>query len=155
MKSIETKKALEKTRRICSQQEQCSHDIRLKLERWGVSPEDSEKIITLLKEEKFINDSRYSESFVIDKFRMNKWGKKKIEYALRQKNISPDQIESALEKIDPEEYVDILRRELQKKSKGLKAKNQYDLKGKLFRFAQSKGFENELIYKIINECIRE
>ncbi len=155
MNTIQAKKTLEKTRLICSQREQCSHDILKKLERWGISEETSEKIISQLEKEKFIDHSRYCGFFVADKLRINKWGKKKMEYALRQKNIAPVQIESALEKIDPEEYIDILRNELRKKRRGLRGKNLFDLKGKLFRFAQSKGFESELIYSTIEECLRE
>jgi regulatory protein len=155
METIQDKKALEKTRRICSQKEQCSHDILLKLERWGISSETSRKIIAQLEREKFIDHSRYCEFFVADKLRINKWGKKKIEYVLRQKSIAPVLIESALEKIDPDEYLTILKTEIGKKRRGIKAKNQYDLKGKLFRFAQSKGFETELIYTVIEECISE
>ncbi len=155
MNSIQAKKALEKARLICSQKEQCSYDILKKLERWGISNETAGKIIARLEMEKFIDHSRYCTFFVADKLRINKWGKKKIEYALRQKNIPPDKIESALEKIDNDEYRDILRNELRKKRRGLKAKNQFDLKGKLFRFAQSKGFETELIYSMIEECLRE
>lgn len=155
MNTIQEKKALEKARLLCSQKEQCSHDILKKLERWGISDAPSREIIAQLEQEKFIDHARYCQFFVADKLRINKWGKKKIEYALRQKNIHPDQIESALEKIDAGEYIALLRNELQKKRKGLKAKNQFDLKGKLFRFAQSKGFENDLIYSTIEECLRE
>lgn len=155
MNTIQENKALEKARLICSQREQCSHDILKKLKQWGISDETSGRIISVLEKEKFIDHERYCQSFVGDKLRINKWGKKKIEYALRLKNIPPDQIESALEKIDKEEYIDILSNELRKKRKGLKAKNQFDLKGKLFRFAQSKGFENDLIYRTIEECLRE
>ncbi len=155
MNSIQAKKALEKARLICSQKEQCFYDIQKKLERWGISSETAGKIISRLEKEKFIDHSRYCAFFVADKLRINKWGKKKIEYALRQKNISPVQIESALKNIDRDEYQDILRNELRKKRKGLKAKNQFDLKGKLFRFAQSKGFETDLIYRMIEECLHE
>ncbi len=155
MNTIQAKKALEKARSICSQKEQCAHDILKKLERWGISGETSGKIISQLEKEKFIDHSRYCTFFVADKLRINKWGKKKIEYALRQKNIPSIQIETALEKIDTDEYIAILRNELRKKRRGLKAKNQFDLKGKLFRFAQSKGFENELIYSMIEECLRD
>jgi hypothetical protein len=35
--------------------------------------------------------------------------------------------------------------------KTVKAKNQFDLKGKLMRFGQSRGYESSLLYEIINE----
>jgi hypothetical protein len=33
----------------------------------------------------------------------------------------------------------------------VKAKNQYDLKGKLLRFGLSRGFESHLLYDLLNE----
>lgn len=155
MKNIKTSQALDKARKICSQQEQCAHDIRLKLMRWGIGSDDSEKIISLLIDEKFIDDVRYSEFFVMDKFRLNKWGRKKIEYALKGKSISTTTIASAIELIDLDEYIEVLKKEIIRKKRGLKAKNQFDLKGKLFRFAQSRGFESNLIYDVLEECLRD
>ena len=155
MKSIKIISALDKARKICSQQEQCSHDIRLKLIRWGIGSDDSEKIISLLMDEKFIDDVRYCGFFVMDKFRLNKWGRKKIEYALRGKNIPTSTIASALELIDMTEYMDVLRNAIKGKRKGLKAQNQFELKGKLFRFAQSRGFETDLIYNVLEESLRD
>jgi len=35
--------------------------------------------------------------------------------------------------------------------KSVKAKNQYDLKGKLLRYGLSKGFESSLLYDILND----
>ena len=155
MKNIKTSKALDKARKICGQQEQCSHDIRLKLMRWGIGSDDSEKIISILIEEKFIDEVRYCELFVMDKFRLNKWGRKKIEYALRGKNISATTIASAVELIGMDEYIEVLKKEIKGKRRGIKAKNQFDLKGKLFRFAQSRGFESNLIYEVLDECLRD
>ena len=37
--------------------------------------------------------------------------------------------------------------------KTVKAKNQYDLKGKLMRFGLSRGFESNLLYDILNEFV--
>ena len=33
----------------------------------------------------------------------------------------------------------------------IRAKNQYDLKGKLHRYGLSKGYENHLLYEILND----
>ena len=42
-----------------------------------------EKLITL----HYVDDSRYTESFVHDKIRYNKWGRRKIEQALWMKKV--------------------------------------------------------------------
>jgi len=35
--------------------------------------------------------------------------------------------------------------------KSIKAKNQFDLRGKLLRYGLSKGFESSLLYDILND----
>lgn len=155
MGQIQYREALEKLLKICSQQEKCTYDIRMKLKSWNVNPDDSEKILKILIKERYIDDSRYSKLFAKEKFRLNKWGKIKIAFALKQKKISSELIESALAEIDSGDYIEVLSSEISRKRKNIKAKNQYDLRGKLFRFARSKGFENELIYRIIDQCLTE
>jgi regulatory protein len=105
---------------------------------------------TLIKEN-FINDKRYAEAFLKDKYHHNKWGKVKIAAQLRAKRIGAELIESALAMLDEDEYRQAIRDILASHRKFVKAKNQYDLKGKLLRFGLSKGFESHILYDILNE----
>ena len=84
---------------------------------------------------------------------MNKWGKVKIRHMLQRKNIPGEIIETALEDIGDEDYSNILKEELLKKRKTIKGSNAFDIRGKLFRFAQRRGFETGLIYKILDEIV--
>ena len=58
-----------------------------------------------------------------------------------------------MESIDSKEYIDMIKSELTKKFKKDKSSSTYVLKSKLLRFGQSKGFETELVFKIINEIL--
>jgi regulatory protein len=144
------KTALSKAMALCSQREYCIDDIRSKLQLWGVGEIDNEKIIANLVKENFINEIRYSEAFTKDKFRYNKWGKVKIRANLKMKKIPADVISSALNSIDDELYKKTLEELLTTHRRSVKAKNQYDLKGKLLRYGLSKGFESELLYDILS-----
>ncbi len=144
------KTALTKAMELCSRREYCSEDIRAKLNSWRVGEGDSEMIISALIKENFINEARYSAAFVKDKFRYNKWGKVKIRANLRLKKIPADLINSALSSIDNELYKKTLEEMLTVHRRSVKAKNQYDLKGKLMRYGLSKGFESELLYDILS-----
>jgi regulatory protein len=148
---MDKKEALIKIRSICSRQEQCRQDILVKLSKWDVSEPDSEQIMQILKKEGFVDHNRYASSFANDKLKFNKWGKVKIRWMLRQKEISEDIIENALTLIDEDEYINILSAELRKKIKSLKSDNEYDRKGKLVQFATQRGFEYEIISKVINK----
>jgi regulatory protein len=116
-----------------------------------VEKKDSKKIIDTLVKENFINETRYSEAFVRDKFTYNKWGKIKIAAHLKSKSIPGDLIKTSLDVIDNELYIKTLKEIIFSHRKSVKAKNQYDLKGKLLRYGLSKGFESHLLYDLLND----
>lgn len=147
------KTALSKTMALCSRREYCKDDISTKLQSWGVSEIDSEKIIRELIKENFINEFRYAESFVKDKFRYNKWGKIKISAHLKTKRLPTEIVRNALNSIDNELYIKTIRELILTHRRSVKSKNQYDLKGKLLRHGLSKGFESEILYEILNDII--
>jgi regulatory protein len=147
------KQALLRAQAICSQQEKCRHDIREKLKLWKVGENDIEMVLQQLEAEKFIDESRFGAFFARDKFRFNKWGKIKISYAMKQKRIPENIINEALESIPEEEYIEVLTEELKKKRKSVKGKNTWDIRNKLTRFAQQRGFEFDIIQKTIDSII--
>ena len=146
---MDIKDAKVRAARLCSQQERCSADIREKLGRWEVSEKDRDEVILWLKNEKYLDDSRYASFYVRDKFRFNRWGKIKIRFMLKQKQIPGELINQALEEIPEEEYLDTCRQLLKSKLKTIKDKNQFTRKAKLLRFASQRGFETEVIYEAI------
>jgi regulatory protein len=149
------KEALSKVRSICARQEQCRKDILLKLSKWDISESDSEQILDSLEQEGFIDHLRYSKSFTVDKFKFDRWGRIKIRWMLKQKGISEDAIEIALSQIGEDEYENLLRSELQKKIKTLKSKSEVEKKAKLIQFATQRGFEYEIIYKVVKKLSKE
>jgi regulatory protein len=143
--------ALEKAMAQCSRREYCSDDISNKLSLWGVDNDDIGKILRILISDNFINEPRYATAFVRDKLKYNKWGKVKISAHLRGKKVPQDIISSALDSIDNDLYIKLLRELIEAHRKSVKAKNQYDLKAKLLRYGLSKGFESSLLYDILND----
>ena len=142
---------LQKAMKACSAREYCISDIRAMLDRWGAEEESTkEHIINRLLKEKFIDEQRYSRAFVLDHFRHSHWGKVKITMGLRNKKVPPEAIASGLEAIDDEEYMALLRKTVENQRKKIRAKNRYDLKGKLLRHALGRGFESDLVYRMIN-----
>jgi len=144
--------ALKKAMALCAGREYCRSDIRQKLSTWSIDATDAEKIISKLVIEKFIDEERYCTAFVRDKFRYNKWGRVKIASALKMKNIPGETINNALGSIDEETYMDALKEMIATQRRKVKAKNQYELKGKLLRFGLSRGFESHLLYDLLNDA---
>jgi regulatory protein len=133
----------------CSISEHCISEVELKLTAWGVSDEDKSTIIDKLCADDFINEKRYVVAFTKDKFHFNKWGKIKISYALKQKKLDNSLIQYGLSTIDDGEYEEMLSVILKNKLKSLKWEYEYEKMGKLFNFAQSRGFESTVIDRII------
>jgi len=136
---------------ICSRGETCSFDIQAKLKVWGLLEEDSKVVINQLTKEKYLDDERFARAYVKDKFRFNQWGRQKIAYMLNAKKIGKEIQEAAFEEIEEESYSDKLVKLITDKEKTIKAKDQYDNRNKLMRFAMGRGFESNLIYAAFKE----
>lgn len=147
----EQQSAYLKAAAICSRSETCTYNIQEKLKLWGLNEADSLLVIGLLKDEKYIDDERFARAYVKDKFRFNRWGRQKIEFMLRAKKISQEILELAFEEIEEVGYADELQKLLQEKAKTIKAKDQYDKRNKLMRFAMSRGFESGKIYAALKD----
>lgn len=141
--------ALSKSMELCSRREYCAFDIREKIKKWEISPDDADKIIKRLFDEKFLDHERYCHAFVNDKFRFNHWGKVKIAYHLKQKQIETSHIQDALNKINMDNYLDLIREEIQKKQNRVKAKNDFEKKAKIAQSVIAKGFEPRLVFEVL------
>ena len=133
----------------CSISEQCLSDIETKLSRYNLTEEERTRILLHLIEEKYIDDCRYAEAYVRDKYRFNKWGRIKIAQGLRMKGIDSETINNAMGAIDEDEYLEILRDLIKTKRKSTRGKNDYEINGKIARFAVGRGFE----YAAIRQCL--
>jgi len=151
---MDAKKALDRAAAYCSRQERCVYDVKRKLESWEVAPDKFGAIIERLINEKFIDERRYAAFYARDKFRFNSWGKIKIRWSLKQKDLPEDAIQKALSEINEKEYRAKLHSLLSNKLKQLKnKKDNYQIKASLIRFGQSKGYETDLIYSILDQLI--
>jgi len=154
-KEISYSSALSKMQFICSRQEKCCSDIRKKLENWSLSYDDQDNIIQSLIDDKFIDEKRYTGYYVRDKYKFNKWGRIKISHHLKQKQIPEYIIMEAFDSISDELYEENLKEILSSKLRSTREEDPYKLKAKLFRFAQSRGFESNLILRNIEDLVHK
>lgn len=148
-KTISESKALSRMANLCARREYCVFDIETKLKRYNLDKETIEKIITRLIKEKYIDEVRYTRGFIKDKIRFNRWGKTKIEFALRQKRVPEDIVAEAFLDYTDEELNNSLQDLLQAKWKTIKGDSDYEKRNKLIRFGLSRGFEMNNILKCI------
>ena len=144
------KEANNSIEKYCIIQERCIFDIKIKLQEWKIPSEKIDQIIEKLINNDFINESRYAETFCRGKFNIKKWGRIKIIYELKKKNISQENINNGIKIIDENKYKKVLESLYIRKIKSIKIKDKFTKKVKISKFLQQKGFETNMIWELIN-----
>ena len=146
----EVKRKLEQ---YCVYQDRCHKEIEQKLNGYNLIPQAKEAILLHLLEHNFVNEERFAKSFARGKFRIKKWGKQRIVRELKLRDISAYNIKTALKEIDEKDYLQNLYSLVDKKNALIKETNVYKRKQKLLGYLQYRGYETELIFKVINETL--
>ena len=142
---------LQKIQYFCSYQERCIRETEEKLKDWTVQKKLIPSIISQLQEEGYINEERFAKAYAGGKFRVNKWGRQKIEFELKLKGIPESMIHKGIEEIDEADYQRVLRDLILKKQKEIKPEKALNIREKIITFAQGKGYEMELILTALKE----
>lgn len=144
----EAKKRLE---RYCSYQDRCHNEVEQKLFEMRMIPEASELILLSLMENDFLNEERFAKSFARGKFNIKNWGRKRIILELNKRDISKYNINVALKEIEEEAYQNKIKFLAVKKYELLSEPDSFKKKKKLIDFLLRKGYENYLVYDVVNE----
>lgn len=142
-----------KLEQYCIYQERCHKEVERKLNEYSLIPQAKEIILLHLLEHNFLNEERFSRSFARGKFRIKKWGKKRIVRELKFRNISEYNIKSALKEINQEDYISVVYELVEKKNDTILEKNIFRKKEKIINYLLYRGYETDLIFKVINEVV--
>jgi regulatory protein len=144
--SLTPQQAIPKIKNYCAYQERCHSEVRDKLYSFGLHKADVEAIISNLIEENYLNEERFAILFAGGKFRIKQWGRIKIRYELKQKQVSDYCIKKALASIDEGDYMKTFNKLVELQLKRLRTeKNMYTKKRKLIDSMKAKGFEAGLM----------
>jgi regulatory protein len=150
-KKLTPTEALAKIYRYCAYQERSHQEVKKKLFDFGLYSDEVDEIVSRLITEGFINEERFAKAFAGGKFRTKKWGRIKIEKELNAHGLSTRCISSGMKEIVDEDYRKTLQTLLEKKSNLLSEPNPFIRKDKLAKFAIGRGFEPDLVWKLIKE----
>ncbi|MCO5269757.1 MAG: recombination regulator RecX [Brumimicrobium sp.] len=142
--------AKQKIEAWCAYQDRCHSEVYKKLRSYGLDDEDTNALLADLIVNRFLDEQRFADSYVSGKFRIKKWGKIKIKTQLKFKQVPSSCIQSALNTIDSNEYFQTLYQLAEKKWKEKKG-TPFQIKGKVVLYLQSKGYENDLIFSVLEE----
>ncbi len=144
-KYLTKEQALQKLKHYCAYQERCHSEVKEKLYTLGVWKKEHDEITATLIEENYLNEERFAIAFASGRFRIKQWGKVKIKYELKQKQVSEYSIKKALKQIDEDEYLRVLSKLAKEKYTSLKAEQYLVRKKKTMDYLMGKGYEMELV----------
>jgi regulatory protein len=142
--------ALQKAKQYCAYQERSHSEAKEKLFGLGMNKKETDELLSELISGNYLNEERFAIQFAGGKFRIKQWGRVKIKYALKQKQVSEYCIKKALKGIDEHDYNKTAQKLFEQKLKTLKEeKNIFIKKRKLQDHLLQKGFEADLVRKLI------
>ena len=62
----------------CSYQDRCHKEVKAKLKSFKINSEELNEIVSNLIKDNYLNESRFSKSFVRGKFNIKNWGRVRI-----------------------------------------------------------------------------
>jgi len=148
-KRLSVSVARQKIYRYCAYQERAHSEVRDKLYEYGLYKDEVDEMLSHLITENFLNEERFARAFAGGKFRLMKWGKIKITQALEARGLTPNCIKLGLKEIEEDRYVQTLTELVEKKSQQTVETDLFVRRDKVARFAIQKGFEPELVWRVI------
>jgi regulatory protein len=148
-KYLTKEEALQKLKQYCAYQERSHHDVVQKLWDLGVRKAEHDEIISGLIEEDYLNEERFAVQYAGGKFRMKDWGRKKIYYGLKEKQVSAYCTSKALKSINEDDYRKTLQQLAEKKWESLKGEQYLMRKKKATDYLLQKGYEPELVLGVL------
>lgn len=140
-KSKRAAEALQSLMRLCARGERSTGDAMRLMRTWGVPEGERQSVVDKLVAQRFIDNGRYAELYVREKSRLAGWGARKIAMQLRTKGVEKEVIAEALATIDRDEQGDRLVEKLRRKMRTTKAQSDYEMRGKLLRYALGLGYD--------------
>ncbi len=157
MQSKKTYTLQEATRKLehyCAYQERCHQEVRQKLEGMYMIPEAIDVIIVHLLKHNFLNEERFAKTFVSGKFKIKAWGRRRLTFELKKKDISKVNINQALKAIENGEYIEVFNDLAEKKANSIKESDKFKKRKKLIDYLLYRGWESYLVYEKANELIK-
>lgn len=143
--------AWEKMKHWCAYQERCQQQVYQKLREAGLTETEANTTISRLIEEDYLNEERFARQFAGGHFRLKKWGKAKITYALKQKQISEYCIKKAMAEIDDNLYDETLMHLAQKKWASVKTTTPAQRWAKTRMYLLQKGYASTQVLQILQQ----
>lgn len=153
-KTYTLQEATKKLEHYCAYQERCHKEVAQKLTDMHMIPEARDVIMVHLIQHNFLNEERFAKTFVSGKFRIKAWGRRRLIFELKQKDISKVNINQALADISDEEYIEVFNNLAEKKANSIKEPHIFKKRKLFIDYFLYRGWESFLVYDKANELIK-
>ncbi len=150
----EKSKALNYTLNLLSYRQRSEKEIYNSLKRKGFEESYIENAMDYCRENGYLNDKTFAESFIRDKINLNKLGPQRIKYELMLKGISKDIIDESLI-VDSDDQYDAAMELALKKLNSYKNDDKNSIYRKLTGFLGRKGYSYDIISKVLKEILKD
>ena len=150
-KSYTLAQAQKKLEYYCVYQERCHKEVIAKLKTLGMIPSVIDKIISELIKANYLNETRFTQSFVRGKFRIKKWGKNRILQELKVRDISSFNIKLGMKEISDDNYQKTFYELFEKRRREVKQLTKTEQKKKIFSYMSYRGWENSKVYEALRD----
>ena len=147
--------SLGKIKQYCAYQERCHSEVRTKLYSFGLNKDEVEEIVYLLITENYLNEERFTRSYIRGKFYMKSWGRNKIRNHLKFKGVPEKLINSCFDEIDDQDYHKTLSKLYHDYISKIKGLQLYQKNSKTIKYLLTKGFEYEEITQVIKDAAEQ
>ncbi|HEY4823714.1 MAG TPA: regulatory protein RecX [Solirubrobacteraceae bacterium] len=97
-----TQRALELSFAYLNRRERTVSELRLQLERKGITEETADACVTTLLDDGYLDDGRFALMFVHDRRELDGWGSERIRRELASRGVADDLVETALARHEAE-----------------------------------------------------
>ena len=155
-KTKTAQQALQSLMRLASRSEKSTGDALRLMRTWGVPEAEQRGVLDRLIAERYIDNRRYAEAYTREKMNLAGWGERKIAMQLRLKGVERETISAVMaELMTHDDATARLQERLQRKVRTTKAANDYELKGKLFRYAMGLGYDYDQIMDVVDRVMAQ
>ena len=155
-KTKTAQQALQSLMRLCSRSEKSTGDALRLMRTWGVPVAEQRGVLDKLIADRYIDNRRYAEAYTREKSQLAGWGERKIAMQLRLKGVERETISAVLaELMTNDSMAERLHEKLTKKLRTVKAANDYELRGKLLRYALGLGYDYDMAAEAVERVAKQ
>jgi regulatory protein len=155
-KTKTAQQALQALMRLASRSEKSTGDALRLMRTWGVPEVEQRGVLDRLIAERYIDNRRYAEAYTREKMNLAGWGERKIAMQLRLKGVERETISAVMADLMADgAAASRLQEKLERKMRTTKAATDYELKGKLFRYAMGLGYDYDQIVDVVDKVMAQ